>query len=177
MRRTPNGMGIVWVRCPLMAANLIMERTQIKVGWAFAWVELLANRPLQCYKCLEGGHVRARCPNKEDRSGKCYRCGKDGHEAKNCEAAVKYSVCSDRNLPANHRTRERPACRCEKAKGESSYKRCWMVSQSRIEPQLLRRRKEHERQRRQEERRETHLRMQLLGNYGSTQREENTTDA
>ncbi|XP_029178739.1 serine/arginine-rich splicing factor RS2Z33-like [Nylanderia fulva] len=64
---------------------------------------MLEARPLQCYKCLEGGHVRARCPNNTDRSGRCYRCGEKGHAARNCTADVKCPVCADKGLPANHR--------------------------------------------------------------------------
>ncbi|XP_029162275.1 uncharacterized protein LOC114933871 [Nylanderia fulva] len=63
IKKTPGGMGIVWVRCPLRAANLIMKTGTVKIGWAIARAELLEARPLQCYKCLERGHVRARCPN------------------------------------------------------------------------------------------------------------------
>ncbi|XP_029163013.1 uncharacterized protein LOC114934535 [Nylanderia fulva] len=65
IRKTPGGMGIVWIRCPLKAANSIMGTAKIQIGWALVRAEMLDARSLQCYKCLEGGHVRARCPNKE----------------------------------------------------------------------------------------------------------------
>ncbi|XP_029161139.1 uncharacterized protein LOC114932897 [Nylanderia fulva] len=55
MKKTPNGMGIVWVRCPISAANALAKKGQIKIGWARTRVDLLEARPLQCYKCLEGG--------------------------------------------------------------------------------------------------------------------------
>lgn len=104
IKRSPNGMGVIWVRCPLTAANQLSVKGQIKIGWALVRVELLENRPLQCFKCLEGGHVRARCPNNTDRSGKCYRCGQDGHVARDCSGPVLCTVCQDRGLPSNHRT-------------------------------------------------------------------------
>lgn len=109
VKMSPSGIGTVWARCPVKAANIAARKGQIQIGWALTRVELLEDRPLQCYKCLEGGHVRARCPNKIDRSGNCYRCGQEGHQAKNCVAPVHCSVCSDRNLPSNHRT-GRKAC-------------------------------------------------------------------
>ncbi|XP_029170140.1 uncharacterized protein LOC114939873 [Nylanderia fulva] len=68
IRKTPAGVGMVWTRCPLKAANTIIKTAQIKIGWAVTRVEILQTRPLQCYKSLEGGHVRARCPNTVDRS-------------------------------------------------------------------------------------------------------------
>ncbi|XP_029157952.1 uncharacterized protein LOC114930356 [Nylanderia fulva] len=71
IRKTPGGIGIVWVRCPLKAANRIMGTAKMQIGWALVRAEILDTRPLQCYKCLEGGHVRARCPNNIDRSNKC----------------------------------------------------------------------------------------------------------
>lgn len=103
IRRSPAGTGIVWARCPLVAANAILKTARIQIGWAVVRVELLEARPLQCFKCLEGGHVRARCPNAIDHSGKCYRCGEEGHAARHCEAAVNCPVCTDKGLPANHR--------------------------------------------------------------------------
>lgn len=107
---------MVWVRCPLTTANKIATATQMKIGWALVRVELLDNRPLQCYKCLEGGHVRQRCPNKIDRSDRCYRCGESGHTARKCEAALKCPVCSDKNLPSNHRTGGRACIPVQKGK-------------------------------------------------------------
>lgn len=101
--RAPNGLGTVWVRCPLTAANKIAAMGRIRVGWASARVELLGVRPLQCFRCLEGGHVRRNCPSSADRSGRCYRCGAEGHIARECRAPPKCPVCADLGLPANHR--------------------------------------------------------------------------
>ncbi|KMQ85415.1 putative 50 kda protein in type i retrotransposable element r1dm [Lasius niger] len=100
---SPNGVSTAWVKCPLAAANKIVDLGKIQIGWAIATAQLLDARPLQCFKCLEGGHVRARCPNTADRSQQCYRCGKDDHKAKECREAASCTVCKDRGLPANHR--------------------------------------------------------------------------
>ncbi|XP_029160219.1 DNA-binding protein HEXBP-like [Nylanderia fulva] len=88
----------------------------MRIGWAIVRAEILEARPLQCYKCLEGGHVRARCPNNVDRSGRCYRCGQDGHAAKNCTADVKCPVCADKGLLANHRAGSRTCTPVQKGK-------------------------------------------------------------
>ncbi|KYQ60540.1 hypothetical protein ALC60_00408, partial [Trachymyrmex zeteki] len=48
--------------------------SKIKVGWVSARVTLLNARPLQCFKCLEMGHVRTTCNSTIDRIGCCYQC-------------------------------------------------------------------------------------------------------
>lgn len=99
----PNGLGTIWVKCPLTAANKIAVAGRIKVGWASTRVELLDVRPLQCFKCLERGHVRQNCPNTVDRSSLYYRCGMEGHKARECRAPPKCPICGDLGLLANHR--------------------------------------------------------------------------
>lgn len=108
IRKGPNGLGTVWVRCPLAAANKIAEAGRIVVGWAMARVQILDARPLQCFRCLEGGHVRATCRG-VDRSTRCYRCGDPGHRAQNCMAQLCCPICTDLGRPANHRASSR-AC-------------------------------------------------------------------
>ncbi|KMQ85265.1 gag-pol polyprotein [Lasius niger] len=106
IQMSPNGISTVWVRCPLYAANKVVAADRIQmgwIGWTLVAAQLLDNRPLQCFKCLEGGHVRKRCPNNVDRSRLCYRCGAEGHEAKSCREAH-CIVCKAKNLPANHRS-------------------------------------------------------------------------
>lgn len=116
-------MGTVWVRCPLTTANQLSAKGHLKIGWALVRVELLENRPLQCYRCLEGGHVRARCPNNTDRSGNCYRCGQDGDMAKDCMAPVLCVVCKDRGLPSNHRMGGKACAPVQKGKRGVSFDR------------------------------------------------------
>ncbi|XP_067209032.1 uncharacterized protein [Linepithema humile] len=102
---TPRGLPTVWAKCPLKAANKVAQERHIAIDRLFrARVELLEVRPLQCFKCLEKGHVRAKCPNTNvDRSGLCYRCGETGHEARVCTAQAKCAVCLDAGRPASHR--------------------------------------------------------------------------
>ncbi|XP_029171352.1 uncharacterized protein LOC114940769 [Nylanderia fulva] len=119
IKTTPNGIKMAWVRCPIKAANIVAKKAKIQVGWAQAKVEILEDRLLQCYKCLEGGHVRARCPNKADRSGKCYRCGQESHEAKTCKARYTARFAGIRTSPPITGRGERPANWCRKGEGAS----------------------------------------------------------
>ncbi|XP_032684999.1 uncharacterized protein LOC116850612 [Odontomachus brunneus] len=68
-------MGTIWIQRPLSAARKVAGGGRLKVAWSSVRVEALTKRFLQCFKCLEWGHVRALCKNKADRSGLCYYCG------------------------------------------------------------------------------------------------------
>ncbi|KYQ51479.1 Gag-Pol polyprotein [Trachymyrmex zeteki] len=106
---TFNGLGTLWLRCPLAAANIITKTGRIKIGWTMGRVELLPERKTQCYRCFELGHVRNQCRSEIDRGRTCYRCGQEGHMAKECAFRAHCLICSERNLSANHRMGG-PAC-------------------------------------------------------------------
>ncbi|CAK9820202.1 hypothetical protein ANTQUA_LOCUS10541 [Anthophora quadrimaculata] len=104
IRSSSSGLGTLWVSCPLLAANTVAKAGRIRVGWASARVEVLAARPLQCYRCLQVGHVRQRCTGDVDRSGRCYNCGASGHTAGKCPAETpNCPLCADLGRPAGHR--------------------------------------------------------------------------
>lgn len=85
------------------AANKIMEKGRLQIGWANARMQMLEARLLQCFRCLEGDHVKDQCQNTVDRSRRCYRCGEEGHRAQTCLVLPKCPVCTDLGRPANHR--------------------------------------------------------------------------
>jgi hypothetical protein len=98
------GLGSAWVRCPVAGARKLAQAGKIKLGWSIARVIAIPKRPLQCYKCLEIGHVRATCTSAVDRSHLCYRCGSSGHRARRCPAAgPKCPSCESLGVPVNHR--------------------------------------------------------------------------
>ncbi|XP_018404617.1 PREDICTED: uncharacterized protein LOC108781200 [Cyphomyrmex costatus] len=115
----PNGMAVTLVRCPLVVANSLIRDRRIKIGWARCRIELLPERPLHCYRCLEIGHVRSQCRSEKDRSETCYRCGESGHPAKGCLQEVRCVICADRGLKANHRMGG-PACKPDIRRGKVS---------------------------------------------------------
>lgn len=103
IRRGPTGLGSVWIKCPATAAKKVMDTGRIMVGWVAARVEVLSPRPLQCYRCLEKGHTRARCTAPVDRGDRCYRCGLAGHTASKCDAKPECPLCKDLGRSAGHR--------------------------------------------------------------------------
>ena len=102
-KRSPRGMGSVWVQCPTTAAKKVAGKGKITIGWVAARVEALAARPIICFKCMERGHTARNCTSTKDRSNCCYNCGEKGHQAKVCAASPRCPVCVDLGLPASHR--------------------------------------------------------------------------
>lgn len=104
IRRDSHRLGTVWARCPLAAVRKLATAKRVVVGWGESRVEVLAARRLQCFRCLEFGHVRARCPSTVDRSDRCYACGVQGHQASRCTAqTLKCPLCTDLGRPSAHR--------------------------------------------------------------------------
>ena len=106
IRTDATGLGVVWVRCPVASAKKIADSGRLLVGWVAARVKLLQPRALRCFRCLEKGHVRAKCTAEIDRSDLCYRCGQSGHKAAQCFAALNCSLCSAAGKPAGHKLGE-----------------------------------------------------------------------
>lgn len=120
VRIMANGLGIAWIRCPLTAAMTIANEGTLRVGWSKARTELLPARPLQCFKCLEGGHVRANCKSTIDRSNICYRYGVAGHRARDCDEYPRCILCSEGGLPAQHRVGSTRCAPSHKVSGKGS---------------------------------------------------------
>ena len=102
IRQNAFGLGTIWVRLPIAAANKAANKGRILVGFVSAQVRLLEPRPRQCFRCLELGHVKTQCTCEHDRSGQCYRCGQLGHKAAGCSEKPHCSVCALKNKPADH---------------------------------------------------------------------------
>lgn len=103
MNRMRNGLGSIWVQCPLGTAVKVSKLGKLRIGWSMAGVELLRARPIQCFRCWQFGHVSGRCKATGDRGGACFCCGQVGHIARNCRALPHCVVCGENNLTADHR--------------------------------------------------------------------------
>ena len=83
----PRGLGSVWLRSPLTEARKInrggdaRSGGKINIGWSTARVTPLPARQLQCFRCMESGHVGKDCKSAVDRSERCYRFGAEGYRA------------------------------------------------------------------------------------------------
>jgi hypothetical protein len=106
-RRSRLGLGAL----PVSLARKLAQAGKIALGWSTARVEAIAKRPLQCFKCLELGHVRATCVSTVDRSHLCYRCGEVGYRARDCPAsAPKCPLCEPLEALAAHRMGREACC-------------------------------------------------------------------
>jgi hypothetical protein len=98
------GLGSAWIKCPVAGARKLSREGEVALGWFNAKVIAILTRLLQCYRCLELGHVRAACMSAVDRGHLCYRCGGSGCRARRCPAAaLNYPPCESLGAPAGHR--------------------------------------------------------------------------
>ena len=69
-------------------AFVLLEAGKVTVGWVRARVVLPPKRKAVCFRCLNPGHLGARCPKREGRvegaQERCFRCGAAGHLARDC---------------------------------------------------------------------------------------------
>lgn len=98
--KMPNGLGVIWVRCPLATAIKVSANNKFGIGWTIVRVELMRARPMQCWQF---GHTSNKCKTDVDRSRACFRCGQEGYIARNCSAVPKCLICERTGIPANHR--------------------------------------------------------------------------
>lgn len=104
-----NDLATAWVKCPVMAANKIMEEGH-KIGWMKAKAMILRARPLQCHRCLQFGHVQQYCRGKADNRNKCYHCGQEGHKAAKCWARVPRCLACEENCRNSGHRMGGPLC-------------------------------------------------------------------
>lgn len=96
-----NGLCIVWAQCPLTAATRLASLGKLRVGWTYARIEILKQRPQQCYKCLRYGHIRNNCKANVDFAYLCFKCG---HPAKHCQNKIlRCVVCEHAGGKSDHR--------------------------------------------------------------------------
>jgi hypothetical protein len=97
------GLGSAWIKCPVAGARKLAQEGKVKLGWSIAKVIAIPKRPLQCYRCLEMGHVQATCVSSVDRRHLCYIFGRTSPGTMSAPAAPKCSLCDLLGAPANHR--------------------------------------------------------------------------
>ncbi|KAM8701472.1 hypothetical protein ACLKA7_000748, partial [Drosophila subpalustris] len=74
------GTQLAVVCLPPAHAKALLQEGKVKVGWTRCRVRERSSQR-RCYRCLEFGHLAARCTSVVDRSGQCLRCGANGHKA------------------------------------------------------------------------------------------------
>lgn len=127
----PRGIGYVWVKCPLVEANLLSEKKKIKIGWASVKINILLVRRIQCFRCLRPGHTKARC-DEIDRSDLCYNCGQKGHKENMCKEKTKCILCEEAGKTHNH-ILGGPKCMAPSSKGRTTVFRRSPTKSSRNE--------------------------------------------
>lgn len=87
---TSNNRGLkhAFVTMPARATRKLMQRARIHIGWSRCRIEEKI-APARCFKCLELGHVAAKCRNNSEKGKRCFKCGESDHKVKDCQNPAK----------------------------------------------------------------------------------------
>lgn len=117
----PRGSVTTTALCPLAVAIKVTPAGRIPLGWMRSRIDLLATRPLICFRCVEKEHVRGQCRSTEDLSFYCYRCNYPGHRVQECTRQPSCPVWKKAGLSHNHEVRE-AVCKPAKEGGKGRKK-------------------------------------------------------
>lgn len=103
LRKAYGGTQTAVISLAVDQANALLSTDKVKISWTVCRVREVF-RPLKCFKCLDYGHVAAKCKD-TDRTNLCRRCGQEGHFYKKCDKPPKCVLCTgDDGIPQGHIT-------------------------------------------------------------------------
>lgn len=94
----------------VVAQKLLGGNGKIRIGWVNCRIRAI-ERPTQCFKCWNFGHLGSQCESKLDRSKLCIRCGQEGHKVADCKKPAKCVLCAEK-LSAENAAHHAGSYRC-----------------------------------------------------------------
>ena len=94
MRKAYGGTQIATISVQAKEAPKYLEMGKVRIGWTICRIKE-KHQLVQCYKCLQYGHIARYCKNEKDMSKLCFRCGCTQHKAKDCSAEPRCLLCKD----------------------------------------------------------------------------------
>ncbi|EFN77062.1 hypothetical protein EAI_11250, partial [Harpegnathos saltator] len=85
------------------AVHILLAANGIQIGRTKAGVRLIEERPTQCFRCLQFGHLTVDCQVDKPLGGRCFRYGGANHIARECDAEPRCFPCENNGKNANHR--------------------------------------------------------------------------
>ncbi|XP_041630601.2 uncharacterized protein [Drosophila kikkawai] len=96
IRSLASGGQVAMFSVPETMAGSIDSLGRVKVGWTRCRIKMIESRP-RCFRCMETGHIAARCTSTSDRSSSCFRCGQEGHKIAACKNSPRCFSCAESN--------------------------------------------------------------------------------
>ncbi|XP_070142197.1 uncharacterized protein [Drosophila kikkawai] len=96
IRSLASGGQVAMFSVPETMAGSIDSLGRVKVGWTRCRIKRIESRP-RCFRCMETGHIAARCTSTSDRSSSCFRCGQEGHKIAACKNSPRCFSCAESN--------------------------------------------------------------------------------
>ena len=101
LRKSHRGTQAASVTLPIIAANKLLQRRKVRIGWVNCRFRLII---IKCYRCHQSGHQAKECKNEVERPKKCFYRGKEGHKAENCGTNKKQISVEFRTTSSNDKS-------------------------------------------------------------------------
>ncbi|CAD7089637.1 unnamed protein product [Hermetia illucens] len=94
LRKAYGGTQTATISLPTEAAFKLLVAGKVKIGWVVCRLREQVSLK-RCFRCLEFGHIAAKCIGDCDRSKCCRKCGGEGHMFRECKAEPECMLCKE----------------------------------------------------------------------------------
>ena len=93
LRAAYRGTQTASIVLPKPLADQLLSVQKLRIGWAVCRIRLRIE-PRRCFKCLDFGHIAARCRSRHNSAGRCFNCGGADHASKDCNKKAECILCT-----------------------------------------------------------------------------------
>ncbi|XP_054745802.1 uncharacterized protein LOC129250192 [Anastrepha obliqua] len=97
LRKAYGGTQTATLKVTTEIATKLTAAGKIRVGLVICRIREKLD-PKRCFKCMEYGHVAARCKSTDDFTKSCFKCGSKDHQAKSCTQTASCLICKKKQI-------------------------------------------------------------------------------